>query len=94
MNHEHRQVANSILSRLKDGEQFSQSVIRTALRDTGDLADNGSKGLDQSLQEENQNGWQKEAYVWWLKTIEDIEKRRGKTEADDLRRRMNEGGKN
>jgi gamma-glutamyl:cysteine ligase YbdK (ATP-grasp superfamily) len=36
----------------------------------------------------------KEAYVWWLKTIEDIEKRRGKTEADDLRRRMNEGGKN
>ena len=36
----------------------------------------------------------KEAYAWWLKTIEDIEKRRGKTEADDLRRRMNEGGKN
>jgi broad specificity phosphatase PhoE len=36
----------------------------------------------------------REAYVWWLKTIEDIEKRRGKTEADDLRRRMNEGGKN
>jgi hypothetical protein len=60
MNHEHRQIANSILSRLKDGEQFSQSVIRTALKDTGDLADNGSKGLDQSLQEENQNGWQEE----------------------------------
>ena len=59
MNHEHRQVANSILSRLKDGEQFSQSVIRTALRDTGDLADDGGKGLDQSLQKENQNGWQK-----------------------------------
>ena len=58
MNHEHRQVANSILSRLKDGEQFSQSVIRTALRDTGDLADDGSKGLDQSLQKENQGGWQ------------------------------------
>jgi gamma-glutamyl:cysteine ligase YbdK (ATP-grasp superfamily) len=36
----------------------------------------------------------REAYVWWLKTIEDIEKRRGKTEADELRRRMNEGGKN
>ena len=58
MNHEHRQVANSILSRLKDGEQFSQSVIRTALRDTGDLADDGGKGLDQSLQEKNQSGWQ------------------------------------
>ena len=59
MNYEHRQVANSILSRLKDGEQFSQSVIRTALRDTGDLADDGSEGLDQSLQKENQGGWQK-----------------------------------
>lgn len=58
MNHEHRQVANSILSRLKDGEQFSQSVIRTALRDTGDLADDGSEGLDQSLQKKNQGSWQ------------------------------------
>lgn len=58
MNHEHRQIANSILSRLKDGEQFSQSVIRTALRDTGDLADDGGKGLDQSVQKENQGGWQ------------------------------------
>jgi gamma-glutamyl:cysteine ligase YbdK (ATP-grasp superfamily) len=36
----------------------------------------------------------REAYVWWLKTIEDIEKRRGKAEAVELRRRMNEGGKN
>jgi len=36
----------------------------------------------------------KEAYAWWLKTIDDIEKRRGKTEADELRRRMNESGKN
>jgi gamma-glutamyl:cysteine ligase YbdK (ATP-grasp superfamily) len=36
----------------------------------------------------------KEAYAWWLKTIDDIEKRRGKAEADNLRRRMNEGGKN
>ena len=36
----------------------------------------------------------REAYAWWLKTIEDIEKRRGKAEADNLRRRMNEGGKN
>ena len=56
MNYEHRQVANSILSRLKDGEQFSQSVIRTALRDTGDLAPIGSTGLDQALQEESDGG--------------------------------------
>jgi len=36
----------------------------------------------------------REAYAWWLKTIDDIEKRRGKAEADELRRRMNESGKN
>jgi len=58
MNYEHRKIANSILSRLKDGEQFNQSVIRTALRDTGDLADDGSKGLDQAVQNENQGGGQ------------------------------------
>ena len=54
MNHEHRQVANSILSRLKDGEEFSQSVIRTARRDAGDLAPNRGEGLDQAVQEEDQ----------------------------------------
>ena len=31
----------------------------------------------------------KEAYAWWQRTIDDIEKRRGKAAADDLRRRMN-----
>jgi gamma-glutamyl:cysteine ligase YbdK (ATP-grasp superfamily) len=37
----------------------------------------------------------RETYAWWQRTIEDIEKRRGKAAADDLRRRMNnEGGKN
>jgi len=58
MNYEHRQVANSILSRLKDGEEFSQSVIRTALRDAGDLAPDRGQGLDQALQEEDQGGGQ------------------------------------
>jgi hypothetical protein len=58
MNHEHRQVANSILSRLKDGEQFSQSVIRTALQDAGDLASDRGEGLDQAVQEEDQGGGQ------------------------------------
>ena len=56
MNYEHRQVANSILSRLKDGEQFSQSVIRTALIDAGDLAPDRSERLDQAVQEEDQGG--------------------------------------
>ncbi len=58
MNHEHKQIANSILSRLKDGEQFSQSVIRTALQDAGDLAPDRGQGLDQALQEEDQGGGQ------------------------------------
>ena len=56
MIYEHRQIANSILSRLKDGEEFSQSVIRTALRDAGDLAPNRGEGLDQAVQEEDQGG--------------------------------------
>ena len=58
MNYEHRQIANSILSRLKDGEEFSQSVIRTALQDAGDLAPDRGKGLDQTVQEEDQGGGQ------------------------------------
>ena len=56
MNNEHRQVANSILDRHKDGEQFSQSAIDQALRDTGDLAPIGSAGVDQAVQEESQGG--------------------------------------
>jgi len=55
MTHE-RLVANSILSRLKDGEEFSQSVIRTALIDVGDLAPDRGEGLDQAVQEEDQGG--------------------------------------
>ena len=58
MNHEHRQIANSILARLKDGEEFSQSVIRTALIDAGDLAPDRGEGLDQTVQEEDQGGGQ------------------------------------
>ena len=53
-----RTVANSILARLKDGEEFSQSVIRLALRDAGDLAPNRGEGLDQALQKEDFGGGQ------------------------------------
>jgi hypothetical protein len=63
MNNEHRQIANSILARLKDGEQFSQSAIDQALRDTGDLAPIGSKVLDQALQEENDGGGENRSMV-------------------------------
>ena len=63
MNNEHRQVANSILARHKDGEQFSQSAINQALRDTGDLAPIGSKVLDQAVQEENDGGGENRSMV-------------------------------
>ena len=63
MNHEHKQIANSILARLKDGEQFSQSAINQALRDTGDLAPIGSAGVDQALQEESQGGGENRSMV-------------------------------
>jgi hypothetical protein len=63
MNNEHRQIANSILARLKDGEQFSQSAIDQALRDTGDIAPIGSTGLDQALQEESYRGGESRSMV-------------------------------
>ena len=63
MNNEHRQIANSILARHKDGEQFSQSAIDQALRDTGDLAPIGSKVLDQAVQEENDGGGENRSMV-------------------------------
>ena len=63
MNHEHRQIANSILARLKDGEQFSQSAIDQALRDTGDITPIGSTGLDQALQEESYGGRESRSMV-------------------------------
>jgi hypothetical protein len=63
MIYEHRQIANSILSRLKDGEQFSQSVIRTALIDVGDLAPDRGEGLDQAVQEEDQGGGESRSIV-------------------------------
>ena len=63
MNNEHRQVANSILARHKDGEQFSQSAINQALRDTGDLAPIGSNVLDQAIQEENDGGGENRSMV-------------------------------
>jgi len=34
-----------------------------------------------------------EALAWWQQTLSDVVKRRGQKAADDLRRRMNEGGK-
>jgi len=63
MNNEHRQIANSILARHKDGEQFSQSAIDQALRDTGDIAPIGSTGLDQAVQEENDGGGENRSMV-------------------------------
>ena len=56
INHEHKQIANSILSRLKDGEEFSASTIRRSLEITGDLAPIGSAGVDQAVQEEDKGG--------------------------------------
>ncbi len=58
MNHEHKQIANSILARLKDGEEFSQSAIDQALRDTGDIAPDGGEVLDQAVQKESDGGGQ------------------------------------
>lgn len=79
MNHEHRQIANSILARLKDGEQFSQSAIDQALRDTGDIAPIGSKGLDQALQEESYGGGENRSMVMVAENLVRLSKKTGTT---------------
>jgi len=56
MNHEYRQIANSILDRLKDGEEFSAVTVTRSLELTGDIAPSGSEGMDQAVQEEDQGG--------------------------------------
>ena len=56
MNNEHRHIANAILDRLKDGEEFSPATIRRSLEITGDLAPDGGEVLDQAVQEESQGG--------------------------------------
>lgn len=56
MNHEYRQIANSILDRLKDGEEFSEVTVTRSLELTGDIAPSGSEGMDQAVQEEDQGG--------------------------------------
>ena len=63
MNNEHRQIANSILAKLKDGEQFSQSAIDQALRNSGDIAPIGSTRLDQAVQEESDGGGENRSMV-------------------------------
>ena len=63
MNHEHRQIANSILARLKDGEEFSPAIVRRSLELTGDIAPIGSEVLDQAVQEESNGGGQSRSMV-------------------------------
>lgn len=56
MSNEQRQVANSILDRHKDGEQFSAVTVTRSLEITGDITAIRSTGLDQAVQEESQGG--------------------------------------
>ena len=51
---EYRNLANQLLDRAKDGEEFSRLDIDRALRDAGDLAPVRSQGMDQALPQEGQ----------------------------------------
>ena len=55
---ENRKLANQLLDRLKDGEKFSRLDVNRALRDAGDLAPDGGKGMDQAVSEEGDGGWE------------------------------------
>jgi hypothetical protein len=78
VNNEHRQIANSILARLKDGEQFSQSAI-----------DPSAYEIQETLRQSEARDWirrykkkvmeegKAEAWSWWQKTLSDLVKKRG-----------------
>ena len=53
---ENRKLANQLLDKRKDGEEFSRLDIDTALRDSGDIASDGSEGMDQEIPQESNGG--------------------------------------
>ena len=50
--------ATAILDRAREGQQFSEFVILTALELTGDYERDGSTGMDQALPQEDAGGRQ------------------------------------
>ena len=53
---EHRKLANQLLDKLKDGQEFSQFDVDWALRVTGDYAPIRSEGMDQEIPQESDGG--------------------------------------
>ena len=58
MNHEYKQVANQLLDKLKDGQEFSLADTNWSLRATGDIAPIRSPRMDQAISQENDGGGQ------------------------------------
>jgi len=50
--------ANRILDRATEGWEFSEFVILRALELTGDYSPDGSLGMGQSVQSQNENRWE------------------------------------
>jgi hypothetical protein len=59
---ENRKRANQLLDKLKDGDQFSQHDIDTALRDAGDIASDGSEGIYQEIPQESDGGGESQGF--------------------------------
>jgi len=57
-----RKHANQILDRHKETRQLGYIDITRALRATGDIEDDGSKGMDSEVQAENERPWENECF--------------------------------
>lgn len=54
--------ANQILDRHKETRQLGYIDTTRALRATGDIEDDGSEGMDQTLQAESERPWENECF--------------------------------
>ena len=57
-----RQQANQILDRHKETRQLGYIDTTRALRATGDIDDDGSEGMDSTIQAESERPWENECF--------------------------------
>lgn len=74
--------ANQILDRHKETRQLGYIDTTRALRATGDIEDDGSEGMDQTLQAESERPWENESIYMVVRGLIRLgeEKRRNSNE--------------
>jgi len=91
---------------MKDLLQTQSSLDSKTVKNLANLSLEQRSEMQETLRQTEAKDWirrykkkirekgKAEALAWWQKILSDVVKRRGQKAADDLRRRMNEGGKN